>query len=175
MNVAVQRLALRVYRRLPVRLRRRIVRTISPSYTVGAMVFIEREDGAMLLVRHSYRRRWGVPGGLLERGEEAGVAAIREVEEETGLLVELIGEPAVVVTPEPQRVDLVYRARVAGSETSTAEPSSPEITDCRWFDSDALPELQFETSQALVALARSARSPQARPIATAFDRRADTA
>ena len=138
-------------------------------------MFIERDDGAILLVRHSYRQRWGVPGGLLERGEEAGFAATREVKEETGLDVTLVGEPAVVVAPVPQRVDLVYRARSDGADLIQARPSSPEIVECRWFDVEALPELQFETSQALVALARSAHSPQARPMMTAFDRWSDTA
>ena len=33
-----------------------------PNYTVGAMCIVERDDGAILFVRHSYRRRWGVPG-----------------------------------------------------------------------------------------------------------------
>jgi 8-oxo-dGTP pyrophosphatase MutT (NUDIX family) len=155
---------LRIYRRLPVRARRRIVRSISPNYTVGAMCFIERDDGALLLVRHSYRQRWGVPGGLLERGELPGDAAVREVLEETGARIELLGEPAVVVAPDPQRVDLVYRARLADDDPGRAAPSSPEIVATQWFGPDELPELQYETAQAMVALARSARAPQARPL-----------
>jgi len=39
-----------------------------------------------------------------------------------------------------------------------------EIDEVQWFPSDHLPDLQFETSHALVTLARSARSPQARPL-----------
>src|SRR5690606_9648623 len=92
---------------------RRIVRAVSPSFTVGAMCFIERPDGALLLVRHSYRDRWGVPGGLLQRGEDVEEGARREVREEVGLEVELLGEPAVVVDAAPQRVDVVFRARPA--------------------------------------------------------------
>jgi len=157
-------LLLRIYRRLPTKARRRVVRAISPNFTVGAMAFIERDDGAMLFVRHSYRQRWGVPGGLLEKGEEARHAAVREVFEETGLRIQLIGEPAVVVEPEPQRVDLVFRASLVDRTESTPVPSSPEILEARWFAADEMPELQHETAQALVALARSARAPQARPL-----------
>ena len=40
----------------------------------------------------------------------------------------------------------------------------PEIVDAQWFLPDDLPELQFETSNALVTLARSAAAPQARPL-----------
>lgn len=155
---------LRIYRRLPTKARRRVVRAISPNFTVGAMAFIERDDGAMLFVRHSYRQRWGVPGGLLEKGEEARDAAVREVFEETGLRIRLVGEPAVVVEPEPQRVDLVFRAELVDRSQATPVPSSPEIVEARWFAPDEMPELQHETAQALVALARSARTPQARPL-----------
>lgn len=158
-------LALRIYRRLPVQARRRVVRTIAPAFTVGAMCCIERDDGALLLVRLSYRHRWGVPGGLLKRGEDAADAARREVLEEVGLDVALAGEPAVVVDAAAQRVDLVFRANLApGQDPAGARPQSPEIVETAWFPADALPELQHETSGALVALARSARSPQAVPL-----------
>lgn len=147
--------ALRIYRRLPVELRRRIVRYLSPSFTVGSMCFIERADGALLLVRHSYRYRWGVPGGLLQKGESAADAARREAFEETSLRIELVGEPAVVVDAHPQRVDVVFRAVLAEADIAVPTPASPEIEEVRWFEPDDLPELQHETSGALVALSRS--------------------
>ncbi len=152
---------LRAYRRLPTWARRRAVRTISPTFTVGAMCFIEREDGRLLLVRHVYRQRWGVPGGLLDKGEEAADGARREVLEEVGLAIDLVGEPRVVVDAEPQRVDIIYRARPsAGADPDAAAPGSPEILEARWFGRDELPELQHETVEALVALGRAATEPQ---------------
>ena len=131
------------------------------------MCFIERSDGALLLVRHSYRDRWGVPGGLLQRGEDAGAGARREVREEVGLMVELVGEPAVVVDADPQRVDVVFRARpVDGADPDALSLGSAEIVEARWFKPDSLPELQFETAGALVALARIATGtgPGQRPL-----------
>ena len=161
----VHRLLLRMFRQAPPWLRRRIVRLIAPSFTVGAICHIERADGSVLLVRQAYRNSWGIPGGLLQRGEAPATAAVREVFEEVGLHIELIGEPAVVVDADPQRIDLIFRARpLIEADADQARPSSPEIAEVRWFPADALPELQTETGQALVALARSARSPQARPL-----------
>ena len=58
---AHQRL-LSLYGRLPRRMRRFAVRRVAPSFRVGAMCFVERDDGALLLVRHAYRSNWGVPG-----------------------------------------------------------------------------------------------------------------
>jgi len=155
----VHRALLRVFRRLPTRLRIAAVHLLSPSYTVGAMCVIERGDDAVLFVRHSYRPRWGVPGGLCRSGEEVADGARREVAEEVGLAVTLVGEPAVVVDPGERRVDVVYAARLAdGEDPEAAIPVSAEIVECRWFAADERPELQRETAQALAALDRRAAS-----------------
>lgn len=166
------RALLGLYRRLPTKGRRLVVRTMAPSFTVGAVCIIERPDGAVLLVRQAYRSRWGVPGGLLERGESPADAALREVREEVNLDVDLVGEPAAVVDPVPQRVDMVFRARpAAGADLDAVGPSSPEITEVRWFPSSDLPELQPETVGAFIAMARSSRSPQAPPLVDPSDLR----
>lgn len=147
---------LKGYRRLPRRARLALVHLLSPSFTVGAICVIERSDGQLLLVRHSYRNRWGFAGGLLQRGEPVDEGARREAREEVGLDIELIGEPAVVVAPDPRRVDVVYRCRVApGCDPDAVRSTSPEIVDARWFPRDALPELQPEAAGGLVALARA--------------------
>jgi ADP-ribose pyrophosphatase YjhB (NUDIX family) len=151
----VHRGLLQAYRRMPRLARRWIVRLMAPSFTVGAVCLIERPDGQVLLVRQAYRQRWGVPGGLLKRGEDPMVGARREVFEEVGIAVELIGPPAVVVDPGPQRVDIIFRARpLVLSEVGEVRPSSPEIVETAWFRPEELPELQGETAAAFVALAR---------------------
>lgn len=155
-------LLLRLYRHLPTTGRRLVVRTIAPSFTVGSMCVIERDNGDVLLVRHVYRNGWGIPGGLLKRGEDAADAARREVLEEVALAIELVGEPAVVVDAEPQRVDIVFRARPAADvDRSEVSPGSPEILEAKWFPAAALPALQHETATAFVALARAAHPGQA--------------
>jgi 8-oxo-dGTP diphosphatase len=154
------RAALQLYRRLPVKARRRVVRTIAPAYTVGAICVIERGEGAVLLVRLSYRNSWGLPGGLLKRGETPQDAALREVKEESTLDVELIGDPAVVVDSTAQRVDVVFRARPAdGADPDGAVAASPEIVEVGWFPADELPDLQHEASGAMMALARRRVAP----------------
>ena len=147
---------LKVYKRLPRRARLAVVHAIAPGYTVGAICIIERADGALLCVRHSYRNHWGFPGGLLNRGETPEAGAIREAREEVGITIRIDGEPAVVVAPGPRRVDVIFRCSTDEADQVVAQP--PEVVDARWFPSDALPELQHEASGALVALAR-ARTP----------------
>lgn len=155
MPLGLHVLLLRVFGRLPVQLRRMVVRAITPAFTVGATCVIERDDGAILLVRQVYRARWGLPGGLLERREAPVDAVVREVEEEVGLHVQVLGEPAVVVDAVARRVDVVYRAKPVGPQPDELVPRSPEISEVRWHQPDALPELQEEAAGAVIALARS--------------------
>ena len=158
-------LLLRVYRRLPTVARRVVVRRLAPQFTVGAICVIERADGKVLLIRQSYRNHWGLPGGLLKKHESPEHAAVREIEEETGLRVELVGAPVVVVDSTPRRVDIVYRARLArGADAAEGRPTSPEIVELRWFSPTELPHVQAETASALQALARASYAPPARPL-----------
>ena len=145
-------LALRLYARLPTRARRVVVRTIAPTYTVGAICVVEGDDDQILLVRQVYRSRWGIPGGLVQRGEESSAALRRERREEIGLEVEILGAPATVIDAEAQRVDVVYRVRAAAG-SATVAPASPEIAEVAWFCRSDLPDLQPEAVQALAALA----------------------
>ena len=57
----------------------------------GTMVAVLDSADQVLLVRHTYgdRRRWELPGGWVQRGEEPLVAATREVSEELGISVVL--------------------------------------------------------------------------------------
>lgn len=140
--------------RVPRLARRWIVRLLAPSFTLGAACVIERGDGSILLVRLVYREAWGLPGGLIKRNEDVASCARREVAEEIGLPVELVGSPAVVVDSRPQRVDVVFRARpAAGSDPADARAASVEIREVAWFPAHDLPRLQHETVTALIALA----------------------
>ncbi|MGD9798071.1 MAG: NUDIX hydrolase [Acidimicrobiia bacterium] len=149
---------LRVFGALPRPIRRAAVRSLSPSFTVGAICVIERSDGCILLVRQSYRRHWGLPGGLLRRREEAEDGVRREVLEEVGMDVELVGEPAVVVSARFRRVDVVFRGTPVddgcGPPAAEVVPRSVEIVEAQWFAPDRLPDLQPEATGAVVALAR---------------------
>lgn len=69
-------------------------------------------DGTLLLVRRGQapsRGRWSLPGGRVEPGETSEQALVREVAEETGLVVEvgaLVGE-----VTRPGVADVIYRIR----------------------------------------------------------------
>ncbi len=155
MSVAEQlhRASLAVFRRLPERGQRFVVHRVAPLHSVGAVAVVRDEAGALLLVRHSYKTGWGLPGGLVKRGEHPVDAVVREAREEVGLAIEVVGEPAVVVDAPTRRVDVVFAARpVTGS--APAAPASVEIAEAAWFAAGSLPPLMAEAAGAIAALAR---------------------
>ncbi len=106
-------------------------------------VFVVR-DGKVLLHWHRKLGMWLPPGGHIERDELPDKAAVREVLEETGVEVELVGErredvedpvqlhrPAGVqledIGPGHQHIDLIYFARPKGSTSIRDEFSTDKV------------------------------------------------
>ena len=63
-------------------------------YAAGGAV--ESENVELLLIE--LRHRWDLPKGHIEAGESESEAALREVEEETGVVAEIVGNEPVAVT-----------------------------------------------------------------------------
>jgi len=62
-----------------------------PAHPLPGVLAMVVKDGKVLLVergRDPDRGKWGFPGGLVETGETAAEAAIRELREETGVAAE---------------------------------------------------------------------------------------
>lgn len=128
MLTALHRLALGAFRLLPTPARRLVVRSLSPTFTAGAIAVVLDVDDRMLLVRQVYRGRWGLPGGLMQRGEVPLGAMLREVSEEVAMAVVVQGEPEVVLDPEPRRIDIVFSLV---RPTGRSSPSRPRWRSMR--------------------------------------------
>jgi 8-oxo-dGTP diphosphatase len=119
-------------------MRQVFLRVLNPSFMVGAMALIEDDQGRILVLEHTYRRRvpWGLPGGWLKRAESPEAGLAREVLEETGLQVRVEGLLAADFWGREQ-LDLLFRCSV---ESGTYQPSD-ETGLHRWVRRDELPEL----------------------------------
>ncbi|HXJ00278.1 MAG TPA: NUDIX hydrolase [Micropepsaceae bacterium] len=80
----------------------------SPIVGVGAVIFNARNE--IVLIRRGQEPRageWSIPGGRLEWGESVREALLREVREETGLIVEIAGLIDVVDSVMRERGGLI--------------------------------------------------------------------
>ena len=57
---------------------------------------VTNDSDALLMIY--LRQRWDLPKGHIEQGESSAVAALREVEEETGVRAEIVGNEPVMCT-----------------------------------------------------------------------------
>jgi ADP-ribose pyrophosphatase YjhB (NUDIX family) len=147
--------AYRAFYRLPARWKRRIVRLIQPTYTIGAVTIV-REAGApapgrILLLRQPPGRGWSLPGGLMDRGERPVECAARELAEETGVRVSLDAmrpaNPNALVHTDGQWVDLVFETEAPASDTFAIDAA--EVIEAAWHRLDTLPPLTKPTAQLL--------------------------
>lgn len=115
--------------------REALVKRSSPRYTLGLGARRIDHEGDVLLVETAYRRGWGFPGGLIDRHERPDVGVSREVREEVGVEVELVGDPVVVVDTESRTVDFLYRGRLAGSSRRGDARPCREIARVEWVPS----------------------------------------
>ena len=89
--------------------------------TSGASVAVWH-DGAVLMIRNSYRRQLTLPGGHIGRGESAVAAAVRELREEAGVRID-----AADVRPAYART-VVWDRRQDRCEIFEAElPNRPTV------------------------------------------------
>ena len=98
---------------------------------VGVFVVVRDASSRFLLVKHNYgQKKWSLPGGKLEQAELVPVGAKREVQEETGLEVE-IGE---LVGMFPLRLKrglvILFEAIKTGG---ILYPENGEISECRYW------------------------------------------
>jgi 8-oxo-dGTP diphosphatase len=153
----IHRLALHTFRSLPRPLRVLAIRWIAPAHTVGALCFLER-DGQVLLLQQHHRNGWTLPGGLLDRGEDAVRAVVREVREETGFDVE-VGLPfATLVAPRSRRVDILFHVRV---DRAVQLRAYGEAIRADWLVPDEVGEVDEQTATSFAAWQRWRARPEA--------------
>jgi ADP-ribose pyrophosphatase YjhB (NUDIX family) len=109
--------------------------------TLGVRILAMDEHDRVCLVRHTYLPGWHLPGGGVERGENALDAAMKEAREEAGLIIRpedlrLVSIHSNFAYFKGDHV-LLYRAR-----TWTVEPTNRahEISEHGFFSLTELPE-----------------------------------
>lgn len=109
-------------------------RLIAKPRTHGALVALWHQ-GEVLLVEASYRRELSLPGGWINRGETARMAAQRELAEELGLQVEAneLGKPWAFTERSARGVNTVTIFSVELAVRPALQMDGLEILSCLWL------------------------------------------
>ncbi|MGW5846668.1 NUDIX domain-containing protein [Streptomyces sp. NPDC055254] len=108
------------------------------SIVPAVTAFVVNDADEILMERRSDNGRWGMPGGVQEIGENISGTVAREVLEETGISVEVIGLVGIFTDPGHviafsdgevrQEFSLCFRARPIGGAIKV----SSESFEVRW-------------------------------------------
>lgn len=103
------------------------------SLIPAASAIVTNTRGQILLHRRSDNQLWALPGGTMEIGESIGQTVVREVQEETGLLVEPQSIVGIYSNPKHvieytngeirQEFSLCFTCSILGGELRKSEES----------------------------------------------------
>ena len=121
----------------------------SPALTVDGVVL--RDDLVLLVKRQfpPFKGMWALPGGFVEYGETTEQAVLREIQEETGLKVQVASLLGVYSDPgrDPRghTVSVVY---ILG-ELSGRVRAGDDAAEAQFFSINSLPDLAFDHEKIL--------------------------
>ncbi len=115
---------------------------------VAAVVLTTVEDKIVMVKRgvEPAMGRWAFPSGYVDRGETVEDAARREVEEETGLIVEVTNLLGVYSNTGQRVVLVAYAANVLGGSMQAGH----DAREVGLFGADELPDLPFPNDNAIL-------------------------
>lgn len=113
----------------------------------GSSAVIINSDDEVLLQLRSDERGWGLPGGLGEPGEHPSETLVREVYEETGLIVRpkriiavLAGQDHIVTFPNQDVVAVLATVFLCEPISGNPKVNDNESLDVRYFPLNNLPD-----------------------------------
>nr|WP_320132118.1 NUDIX hydrolase [uncultured Holophaga sp.] len=112
---------------------------------VAVVIFLHHANRVLLVKRGvpPEKGRWALPAGYIDLGEPPEEAAIREMQEETGLEVSIEGLLDLGYNPVSQAIVITYRARLLGGEPMAGD----DAAEARWFGTEELPDLAFDSTR----------------------------
>nr|WP_238352671.1 GNAT family N-acetyltransferase [Kribbella solani] len=120
--------------------------SVLPKKRVIAHVVVRDTGGRVLLCQVSYKKDLELPGGVVEPDEDPATGATREMEEELGTALPLLGVLAIDWLPRWEgwgdAVEILYDGGVHDpSLIDQLQPDGFEIKDVRWHAPDELAAL----------------------------------
>lgn len=133
-----------------------------PSVSADVVVFSTESQSVLLIKRKKepFANSWALPGGFMEIDESADRAAIRELKEETGIVVEQVNQIGAYSDPDRDpRGRVVTIAFWAEASENVATQAADDAVDAKWFALSELPPLAFDHEK-IIADARPVFPPK---------------
>ena len=125
-----------------------------PNSLVPACGILAVDDlGRVLLQRRRDTGQWAIPMGKQELGETPGQCAIRETQEETGVLTEITGilgvysDPRHIVAYTDGEIRQEWELILLGRPVSGSPAVNDEASDVRWVVVADLESLDIHPTQ----------------------------
>jgi 8-oxo-dGTP diphosphatase len=127
-----------------------------PHPAVTADCIVMTRDNQVLLIQRKNepcRGQWAFPGGFMNIDETAEAAAVRELQEETGItlsetdIFQVGAYTAVDRDPRERVITIAYLAEI---DAPVPVKGSDDAARAQWFPLDALPPLAFDHAEILL-------------------------
>ena len=121
--------------------------------SAGGVVFIRDGEVKMLLIK-DHNSKWALPKGLVEKSESNEEAALREVNEETGLtgirIIKYAGEISYFFVFEGEKIFKTVYFFLIESKTKETKPER-EIKDAQWFSpKESLEKIGYKNTKEIL-------------------------
>ena len=122
------------------------------EFSAGGIVF--NNQGQVLLTQHSQNKHWSFPKGLIDPGQTAEQAALREVKEEGGVEAEIldkVGHNKYVYTLNREKIFKVVTYFLMKYVFGDPKDHDFEVSEAGWYTpEEALKQLTFSQDKELL-------------------------
>ena len=122
-----------------------------PAVTADCIVITKETEPKVLLIQRGnepYKGCWAFPGGFMDMDETTEQCAIRELEEETGLVVSHVQQVGayskVDRDPRGRTITVAYLALI---DSPVPIKGQDDAASAQWFPLSTLPPLAFDHAE----------------------------